>query len=66
MDRVPVSLDHILPARGRRYGDGIAWRHAGGFMGLLTGADALYLSFAEVTNATARKVVLPVGGPILK
>jgi succinate-acetate transporter protein len=35
-------------------------------MGLLTGADALYLSFAEVTNATARKVVLPVGGPILK
>jgi succinate-acetate transporter protein len=51
---------------GGDLGMGIAWRHAGGFMGLLTGADALYLSFAEVTNATARKVVLPVGGPILK
>lgn len=51
---------------GGDMGMGIAWRHAGGFMGLLTGADALYLSFAEVTNATARRVVLPVGGPILK
>jgi len=51
---------------GGDLGMGIAWRHAGGYVGLLTGANALYLSFAEVTNATARKVVLPVGGPILK
>ena len=51
---------------GGDLGMGIAWRHAGGYVGLLTGADALYLSFAEVTNATARRVVLPVGGPILK
>ena len=51
---------------GGDMGMGVAWRHAGGYVGLLTGADALYLSFAEVTNATARKVVLPVGGPILK
>jgi hypothetical protein len=51
---------------GGDLGMGIAWRHAGGYMGLLTGVDALYLSFAEVTNATARRVVLPVGGPILK
>jgi uncharacterized protein len=51
---------------GADLGMGVAWRHAGGYVGLLTGADALYLSFAEVTNATARKVVLPVGGPILK
>jgi succinate-acetate transporter protein len=51
---------------GGDLGMGIAWRHAGGYVGLLTGADALYLSFAELTNATARRVVLPVGGPILK
>ncbi len=51
---------------GGDLGMGVAWRHAGGYVGLLTGANALYLSFAEVTNATARKVVLPVGGPILK
>jgi succinate-acetate transporter protein len=51
---------------GGDLGMGIAWRHAGGYVGLLTGVDALYLSFAEVTNATARRVVLPVGGPILK
>jgi succinate-acetate transporter protein len=51
---------------GGDMGMGVAWRHAGGYVGLLTGADALYLSFAEVTNATAKRVVLPVGGPILK
>jgi succinate-acetate transporter protein len=51
---------------GADLGMGVAWRHAGGYVGLLTGVDALYLSFAEVTNATVRKVVLPVGGPILK
>jgi len=51
---------------GGDLGMGVAWRHAGGWLGLATGIDALYLSFAEVTNATARKTVLPVGGPILK
>jgi uncharacterized protein len=51
---------------GGDLGMGHAWHTAGGWVGLLTGLDALYLSFAEVTNATARKVVLPVGGPILK
>ena len=51
---------------GGDLGMGVAWRHAGGFMGLLTGADALYLSFAEVTNATVKKTMLPVGQPILK
>jgi uncharacterized protein len=51
---------------GGDLGMGIGWRHAGGFMGLLTGIDALYLSFAEVTNATWKKTVFPVGRPILK
>lgn len=39
---------------------------AGGWVGLLTGIDALYVSFAEVTNATFKRAVVPVGGPILK
>ncbi len=36
----------------------------GGYVGLLTGLDALYVSFAEVTNATFGRVVLPLGNPI--
>ena len=51
---------------GGDMGMGAGWKTAGGFMGILTGLDALYLSFAEVTNATWKKTVLPVGGPILK
>jgi len=31
-------------------GDG--WHKLGGWCGLLTGLDAMYLSFVEVTNAT--------------
>jgi succinate-acetate transporter protein len=38
----------------------------GGWLGVLKGADVLYLAFAEVTNGTFRKTVIPVGGPILK
>jgi succinate-acetate transporter protein len=51
---------------GADLGMGVGWRTAGGWMGLLTGLDALYLSFADVTNATFKRQVLPVGGPILK
>ena len=45
---------------------GPSWHTAGGYLGLITGLDALYLSFAEVTNATVKKTWLPVGSPILK
>ena len=47
-------------------GLGSAWRVAGGWVGLLTGIAALYVSFAEVTNATFDKNVIPLGAPILK
>jgi uncharacterized protein len=47
-------------------GFGPGWRTAGGAVGLLTGFDALFLSFAEVTNATVGRVVVPLGEPILK
>jgi len=46
-------------------GFGAGWRVAGGRVGLLTGVDALFLSFAEVTNATVGRIVVPVGKPIL-
>jgi len=51
---------------GGDLGMGAGWRTLGGWVGLATGLDALYLSFAEVTNATAGRAVIRVGGPILK
>lgn len=38
----------------------------GGWVGLLTGLDALYVSFAEGTNSTFGRAVLPLGSPILR
>lgn len=38
----------------------------GGWVGLLTGLNALYVSFAEVTNSTFGRAVLPLGSPILR
>ena len=37
------------------------WIHIGGWLGLLTALAAWYASFAAVTNATWKRVVLPVG-----
>jgi succinate-acetate transporter protein len=39
--------------------------HLGGYVGLLTGVDALFVAFVEVLNATAGRVVVPLGSPIL-
>jgi len=47
-------------------GMGAGWHTAGGWVGVVTGADALYLAFAEVTNGTFKRTLVPVGGPILK
>jgi hypothetical protein len=38
----------------------------GGFFGLLTGIDALLVAFIEVLNATAGRVVISLGRPILR
>ena len=51
---------------GGDLGMGARWHTAGGWVGLVTGVDALYLSFAEVANATFGKPVVFVGGPILR
>jgi succinate-acetate transporter protein len=37
----------------------------GGYVGLLTGIDALLVAFIEVLNATANRTVIPLGTPIL-
>jgi uncharacterized protein len=51
---------------GGDLGMGLGWHTAGGWVGVVTGADALYLAFAEVTNGAFGRTVIPVGGPILK
>jgi uncharacterized protein len=51
---------------GGDLGLGEGSRKLGGWFGLITGVDAMYLSFAEVTNATFGRTVIGVGGPILK
>jgi uncharacterized protein len=38
----------------------------GGYFGLLTGIDALMVAFVEVLNATAGRIVVPLGEPIIK
>jgi succinate-acetate transporter protein len=37
----------------------------GGYIGLLTGIDALLVGFVEVLNATANRTIIPLGDPIL-
>jgi succinate-acetate transporter protein len=37
----------------------------GGIFGLITGVDALLVAFIEVLNATAGRVVIPLGSPII-
>jgi len=43
-----------------------AWKHAGGIVGFFTGLDALYCSFATVTNATFGRTVISLGSPLAK
>jgi hypothetical protein len=38
----------------------------GGFLGIVCGALAMYSSFAEVTNDTFGREVIPMGGPLSK
>jgi uncharacterized protein len=51
---------------GGDLGGGNPWKHLGGYLGILTGLLALYLSFAEVTNAVFGRTVVPIGGPLVK
>jgi succinate-acetate transporter protein len=56
----------FLLLAGGDLGMGSAWHKAGCWFGLITGLDALYLSFAEVTNATFGRTVMATGRAVLK
>jgi len=47
-------------------GFGAEFRRAGGWLGMVTGASALYVALAEVANGTFKRTVFPLGAPILK
>jgi succinate-acetate transporter protein len=51
----------LLAAGDFGYGTG----KIGGYLGLLTGIDALVVAFIEVLNATANRAVVPLGAPIV-
>jgi succinate-acetate transporter protein len=48
------------------FGVGMSTGKLGGYFGLITGLDAIAVAFIEVLNATANRVVIPLGEPILK
>lgn len=52
----------LLAAGDFGYGTG----RLGGYFGLLTGFDALFVAFIEILNATANRTVIPLGNPILR
>src|ERR1700761_2481200 len=52
----------LLAAGDFGYGTG----QMGGYMGILTGIDALLVAFIEILNATANRPVIPLGDPILR
>ena len=51
----------LLAAGDFGYGTG----KLGGYLGLLTGIDAMLVAFIEVLNATANRTIIPLGSPIL-
>lgn len=51
----------LLAAGDFGYGTG----KLGGYLGLITGIDAMAVAFIEVLNAVAGRVVVPLGEPIL-
>lgn len=44
---------------------GYATGKLGGYLGLVTGIDALLVAFIEVLNATANRTVIPLGSPLI-
>ena len=52
----------LLAAGDLGYGTG----KIGGYFGLLTGLDALFVAFVEILNATAGRTIIPLGKPIIR
>jgi len=44
------------------YGTGVV----GGYFGLVTGLDALFVAFVEILNETAGRTIIPLGKPIIR
>jgi succinate-acetate transporter protein len=42
----------------------VTFGRMGGYLGLLTGLDALFVAFLELLNATAGRVIIPPGTPL--
>jgi succinate-acetate transporter protein len=47
------------------FGLGPIYATLGGYVGLLTGIDAMLVAFVELLNAVAGRVVIPLGQPII-
>jgi uncharacterized protein len=45
---------------------GLGTGKIGGWVGLVCGLDAMYVSFAEVTNGTFGREILPLGRPLIQ
>ena len=59
-----LTITFFLLAAGD-YGMGASLGRMGGWLGLLTGVDAMLVGFLEVLNATAGRVVVPLGKPMV-
>ena len=60
-----LTITFFLLAAGD-YGLGASLGRMGGWLGLVTGIDAMLVGFLEVLNATAGRVVVPLGDPIVR
>ena len=59
-----LTITFFLLAAGD-YGLGASLGRMGGWLGLVTGIDAMLVGFLEVLNATAGRVVVPLGKPMV-
>ncbi|HKO17440.1 MAG TPA: GPR1/FUN34/YaaH family transporter, partial [Acidobacteriaceae bacterium] len=60
-----LTLTFFLLALGEFYAvGGVSFSRVGGYFGLLTGLDALFVAFLELLNATAGRVIISPGAPL--
>ena len=60
-----LTITFFLLALGELYAaGGVSFSRAGGYFGLLTGLDALFVAFLELLNATAGRVIISPGTPL--
>jgi uncharacterized protein len=55
---VTLTATFFLLCAGEWAGS-MTWTHIGGYVGIATAVAALYASFADVTNATLKRAILP-------